>query len=59
MSRLVLYMSMSLDGFITGSDDGMDRGLGVDPARLAARRLGAGVTRPVCPGTPGGAQWVR
>jgi hypothetical protein len=24
MSKLVLYMSMSVDGFITGPDDGMD-----------------------------------
>ena len=34
MSKVVLYMSMSVDGFITGPDDGMDRGLGVDGERL-------------------------
>lgn len=34
MSKVVLYMSMSLDGFITGPDDGMGRGLGVDGERL-------------------------
>lgn len=28
MSNSVLYMSMSLDGFITGPDDGPDQGLG-------------------------------
>ena len=28
MARSVLYMSMSLDGFITGPDDGPDNGLG-------------------------------
>jgi dihydrofolate reductase len=34
MSNLVLYMSMSVDGFITGPDDGMDHGLGVNGERL-------------------------
>ncbi|MPZ63341.1 MAG: dihydrofolate reductase [Propionibacteriales bacterium] len=34
MSRLVLYMSMSLDGFITGPDDGPGLGLGRDGGRL-------------------------
>jgi dihydrofolate reductase len=34
MSKVVLYMSMSVDGFITGPDDGTDRGLGVDGERL-------------------------
>ena len=34
MSKVVLYMSMSVDGFITGPDDGMDHGLGVDGERL-------------------------
>src|SRR3954463_9285173 len=34
MSRSVLYMSMSLDGFITGPDDGPGQGLGVDGHRL-------------------------
>jgi dihydrofolate reductase len=33
-SRIVLYMSMSLDGFITGPDDGADHGLGVGGERL-------------------------
>ena len=34
MSKVVLYMSMSVDGFITGPDDGMDHGLGVNGERL-------------------------
>src|SRR5829696_3310200 len=34
MSKVVLYMSMSVDGFITGPDDEMGRGLGVNGERL-------------------------
>ena len=34
MSKSVLYMSMSLDGFITGPDDGPGNGLGTDGTRL-------------------------
>ncbi len=34
MSRVVLYMSMSVDGFITGPDDDEDHGLGVNGERL-------------------------
>jgi dihydrofolate reductase len=34
MSQVVLSMSMSVDGFITCPDDGMDHGLGVDGERL-------------------------
>ena len=34
MSATVLYMSMSLDGFITGPNDGRGNGLGVDGHRL-------------------------
>ncbi|HEX5620477.1 MAG TPA: dihydrofolate reductase family protein [Solirubrobacteraceae bacterium] len=34
MSRSVLYMSMSLDGFITGPDDGPRQGLGRGGERL-------------------------
>ena len=34
MSRLVLYMSMSLDGFITGPDDDKNNPLGVEGHRL-------------------------
>ncbi|WP_020578218.1 dihydrofolate reductase family protein [Actinopolymorpha alba] len=34
MSATVLYMSMSLDGFITGPDDGPDNGLGTGGERL-------------------------
>jgi len=34
MAKVVLYMSMSLDGFITGPDDGLDHGLGVNGERL-------------------------
>ena len=36
MGNIVLDMSMSLDGFITGPDDGPDNGLGVDGRRLHA-----------------------
>ena len=34
MGSIVLYMSMSLDGFITGPDDGPGQGLGVNGSRL-------------------------
>jgi dihydrofolate reductase/uncharacterized protein YndB with AHSA1/START domain len=34
MSKSVLYMSMSLDGFITGPDDGPGQGLGAGGERL-------------------------
>jgi dihydrofolate reductase len=34
MSKVVLYMSMSVDGFITGPDDDQDHGLGVHGERL-------------------------
>jgi len=34
MSRLVLYMSMSLDGFIAGPDDDKQNGLGIGGHRL-------------------------
>jgi len=34
MGNVVLYMSMSVDGFITGPDDGVDHGLGVGGERL-------------------------
>lgn len=30
MGNVVLYMSMSVDGFIAGPDDGADHGLGID-----------------------------
>jgi dihydrofolate reductase len=36
MGNLILDMSMSLDGFIAGPDDGPDNGLGVDSRRLHA-----------------------
>ena len=36
MGNIVLDMSMSLDGFITGPDDGPENGLGVDGHRLHA-----------------------
>jgi dihydrofolate reductase len=45
MSQVVLSMSMSVDGFITGPDDGMDHGLGVDGERLHDW-LGAGGADP-------------
>ena len=34
MTKSVLYMSMSLDGFITGPDDGLPNGLGTGGNRL-------------------------
>lgn len=34
MAKVVLYMSMSVDGFITGPDDDRDHGLGVGGERL-------------------------
>jgi dihydrofolate reductase len=34
MSKVVLYMSMSVDGFITGPNDGREHGLGVHGERL-------------------------
>ncbi|ONI81447.1 riboflavin biosynthesis protein RibD [Actinosynnema sp. ALI-1.44] len=34
MAKSVLYMSMSLDGFITGADDGPGNGLGTGGSRL-------------------------
>jgi dihydrofolate reductase len=43
MSNVVLCMSMSLDGFIAGPDDGMERGLGVDGERLHAWLSDGGV----------------
>jgi dihydrofolate reductase len=36
MSKVVLYMSMSVDGFITGPDDSLEHGLGVGGERLHA-----------------------
>jgi dihydrofolate reductase len=36
MSQSVLYMSMALDGFITGPDDDSEHGLGVNGERLHA-----------------------
>jgi hypothetical protein len=38
MARSVLYMSMSLDGFITGADDGPGNGLGTGGHRLLELR---------------------
>lgn len=43
MSSVVLYMSMSVDGFIAGPDDGMDHGLGVGGQRLHAWLRSGGV----------------
>ena len=34
MAEIVLYMSMSLDGFITGPSDGMEHPLGLNGFRL-------------------------
>ncbi len=51
MSKVMLYMSMSVDGFITGPDDGMDHGLGVHGERLhdwlSAGGVDPGSHRPV------------
>lgn len=41
--KLRLYMSMSVDGFVTGPDDGLEHGLGVDGERLHAWLRGGGV----------------
>jgi dihydrofolate reductase len=41
--KVRLYMSMSVDGFITGPDDGPDRGLGVNGERLHAWLRDGGV----------------
>lgn len=52
MSHSVLYMSMSLDGFITGPDDGPGNGLGTGGEKLHAwlfdgdQEVGGGVGRP-------------
>jgi dihydrofolate reductase len=43
MSKVVLYMSMSVDGFIAGPDDGPDHGLGVNGERLHAWLRAGGV----------------
>lgn len=42
-SEVVLYMSMSVDGFITGPDDGPAHGLGVGGERLHAWLTDGGV----------------
>ena len=51
MGKVVLYMSMSVDGFIAGPDDGEEHGLGVGGELLHGwlrrRRLGPGVL-PAC-----------
>jgi dihydrofolate reductase len=44
VSKVVLYMSMSVDGFITGPDDGVEHGLGVDGERLHAWLSDGGLT---------------
>jgi hypothetical protein len=43
VSKVVLSMSMSVDGFITGPDDGIEHGLGVDGERLHAWLSDGGV----------------
>ncbi len=43
MSKVVLYMSMSVDGFITGPDDSKEYGLGVGGERLHAWLAEGGV----------------
>jgi dihydrofolate reductase len=56
MSKVVLYMSMSVDGFITGPDDSEEHGLGVGGERLHAW-LGDGGVDPASyrPGDEAGA----
>ena len=57
MSNSVLYMSMSLDGFIAGPDDGPGQGLGAGgevPARLARRRRRRPPGLPPCVGAERG-----
>lgn len=44
MADTILYMSMSLDGFITGPDDGPERGLGRGGQRLHDWLTDAGIT---------------
>ena len=51
--KVRLYMSMSVDGFIAGPDDGPGRGLGVDGERLHAW-LGDGGVDPVSHRPAGG-----
>ena len=34
MTKAILYMSMSLDGYIAGPEDGPDKGLGTGGLRL-------------------------
>jgi len=48
MSKAILYMSMSLDGYIAGPDDAPDNGLGTGgPSRMAGRaRLRLSPLRP-------------
>jgi dihydrofolate reductase len=43
MSKVVLYMSMSVDGFVTGPDDSEEQGLGVGGERLHAWLAEGGV----------------
>jgi hypothetical protein len=43
MSKVVLYMSMSVDGFSTGPDDNGEQGLGVGRGRLHAWLADGGV----------------
>ena len=43
MSKIVLYMWMSVDGFITGPDDGMEHGLGIGGERLHDQLADGGV----------------
>ena len=52
MGSSVLYMSMSLDGFVTGPDDGPGSGLGVGGERLHAW-LGEWTGRPTGFDPPG------
>ncbi|MGH2824551.1 MAG: hypothetical protein ACRDLY_16360, partial [Thermoleophilaceae bacterium] len=46
MSSAVLYMSMSLDGFIAGPDDDADNPLGIDGHRLTASCTELSLPRP-------------
>ncbi len=52
VGKIRLYMSMSVDGFITGPEDGPEQGLGINGERLHAWLRDGGVSpgshRPSC-----------
>ena len=46
MSKAVLYMSMSLDGFIAGPNEGLDNGLGDGGTACTSGCLSSALRRP-------------